>query len=129
SNGTFESMRSNAYNSMYYDPTIDYVVPKEYVYEGGVIVGKDSFSTTFTQAKSNGYSSSTSGTNLTNYFYYYKYNVSSSCKASPVNKNSGCYTIVYLPDSHKQNFANWYSFYRTRQLATRSAAIRAFATI
>ncbi len=129
SNGTFQSMRSNAYNSMYYDPSVDYVVPKEYVYQGGVIVGKDSFSTTFTNAKSNGYSSSNSGTNLTDYFYYYKYNVSSSCKASPVNKNSGCYTIVYLPNSHKQNFANWYSFYRTRQLATRSAAIRAFATM
>lgn len=129
SGGEFESMRSNAYNSMFYDPTVDYVVPKKYVYESGVIVGKDSYSTSYPHAKTDGFNSGSGTQNLTNVSYYYNYVVKPGCPGSPVKNDGNCYTKVNISTSERQNFANWFSFYRTRQLATQSAAIRAFSTM
>lgn len=40
-----------------------------------------------------------------------------------------CYTKVVVSPAEEQNFANWYSFYRTRNLLTVSAAARAFAQL
>lgn len=128
-NGHDNAMRSNAYNSMFYDPTVNYVVPKKYVYESGVIVGKDSYSTSYPHAKTNGFNSSSRTRNLTSDSYYYNYIVKSGCPASPIKNDGDCYTKVNINTSERQNFANWYSFYRTRQLATQSAAIRAFSTM
>lgn len=124
-----EAMRSNAYNSMFYDPTVNYVVPKKYVYENSVIVGKDSYSTEYPKAKTNGFNSSSGTQNLTNDSYYYNYVVTSSCPASPVKDDGDCYEKVNISTSERQNFANWFSFYRTRQLATQSSAILAFSTM
>lgn len=36
------------------------------------------------------------------------------------------YTAVQVPDSEKANFANWYSYYRTRNLLTKTALSRVF---
>ncbi len=36
------------------------------------------------------------------------------------------YTAVRVPDSEKANFANWYAYYRTRNLLTRTALSRVF---
>src|SRR5690554_2206880 len=129
SGGNSKAMRSNAYNSMFYDPSVDYVVPKKYVYENGVIVGKDSYSTSYPYAKTNGFNSSSGTQNLTDDSYYYNYIVKSGCPAYPVKNDGNCYTKVNISTSERQNFANWFSFYRTRQLATQSAAIRAFSTM
>lgn len=123
------ALTSNAYNSMYYDPTVTYVVPKEYVYESGVIVGKDSYSTSYPHAKTNGFNSSSGTTDLAKIAYYHNYIVKSGCPDVKKSKESDCYTKVNIKASERQNFANWYSFYRTRQLATQSAAIRAFSTM
>lgn len=43
-----------------------------------------------------------------------------------VNSSASC-TVVYIPDSQKTNFANWYSYYRTRNLTARSAIANVFA--
>lgn len=129
SGGNSKAMRSNAYNSMFYDPSVDYVVPKKYVYENGVIVGKDSYSTSYPNAKKNGFKSDSGTQDLTGDSYYYNYIVKSGCPAHPVKNDGSCYTKVDISTSERQNFANWFSFYRTRQLATQSAAIRAFSTM
>lgn len=40
--------------------------------------------------------------------------------------NDSCYLKIAVPSSHQQNFANWYSFYKTRNLLTVSSANIAF---
>jgi type IV pilus assembly protein PilY1 len=67
--------------------------------------------------------------------YYYVYDTSlASCAPSPTDDD--CYRKVDVSSTsgpggtdERQNFANWYSFYRTRNLATVSAAARAFASV
>ncbi|WOD12127.1 PilC/PilY family type IV pilus protein [Pseudomonas sp. NyZ704] len=63
--------------------------------------------------------------------YYYKLN--EGCEEG--SEDDSCYTLVWVsntsgdPDigvDERQNFANWYSFYRNRALATLSAATLAF---
>lgn len=57
--------------------------------------------------------------------YYYVYDQSlSGCNNSITNDS--CYRKVDVGQSERQNFANWYSFYRTRALATLTAANLAF---
>lgn len=70
--------------------------------------------------------------------YYYRFNtVLPGCNGSI--DNDACYQLVIVsatsgtnptigPDE-RQNFANWYSYYRTRNLLTVSAATRAFAAL
>ena len=66
--------------------------------------------------------------------YYYLYNASNSgCPTSNPTKDARCYTKVTVSSTsgtggtdERQNFANWYSFYRTRNLTTVSGADRAF---
>lgn len=43
-----------------------------------------------------------------------------------VNSSTGC-TVVYIPTEQRTNFANWYSYYRTRNLTARSAIANVFA--
>ncbi len=60
--------------------------------------------------------------------YYYRYQTGGgSCTGGGISKtNEDCYVYTTVGASEQQNFANWYSFYRTRNLATVSAATRAF---
>lgn len=151
------AMQSNMYNSMYYNPDVTYVIPKKYSYNGTVVVGENKYTTSITSAKSDGFSSK-SGSDISSKAYYYRYDPNLSCPVSPqrtrqeaphcwakffsyyyytsfdcpadkaVNK-SGCYAKENVTADKQQNFANWYSFYRTRKLATQSAAILAFASM
>jgi type IV pilus assembly protein PilY1 len=67
--------------------------------------------------------------------YYYRYTGAAAC----VITDDACYQLVIVSATsgtnplvgadERQNFANWYSFYRTRNLLTVSAASRAFAGI
>lgn len=59
--------------------------------------------------------------------YYYNFR-SDICTDSQISNNS-CYTRVSVPSTEQQNFANWYSFYRTRSLATATAANLAFHSL
>jgi type IV pilus assembly protein PilY1 len=51
--------------------------------------------------------------------YYYKFK--DTCDPVSDKENVDCYVLVWVSESEKQNFANWYSFYRTRYLATITA--------
>jgi type IV pilus assembly protein PilY1 len=77
--------------------------------------------------------------------YYYVYDPAGTACASPVLTNDACYalrTVGAQPgpsdmdgdgdidgDDERQNFANWYSFYRTRNLMTATAATRAIVGV
>ncbi len=75
--------------------------------------------------------------------YYYVYNTSKSeCDKSPATlTDNNCYNIVIVSatsginrgdgsgNDERQNFANWFSFYRTRNLMTVSAASLAMSTL
>jgi type IV pilus assembly protein PilY1 len=54
--------------------------------------------------------------------YYYTHSGSASCSVD----DDSCYSINFVTTAQRQNFANWYSFYRNRALATLSAASLAF---
>lgn len=56
--------------------------------------------------------------------YYYAYDATKAPGCTTDNDN--CYTLTFVPADQQQNFANWYSFYRNRGLATISAAALAF---
>ncbi len=60
-----------------------------------------------------------------------KYNGGFYFNCPTVGSNTGC-TRVYVNDADaatKQKFANWYSYYRTRNLLSRTALTRAFGSI
>lgn len=56
--------------------------------------------------------------------YYYTYDPALASNCTTANDN--CYRLNFVGTSEQQNFANWYSFYRNRALATVSAAALAF---
>lgn len=59
--------------------------------------------------------------------YYYQFQ-QNTCTDEQISDNS-CYTRILVPSTERQNFANWYSFYRTRSLATATAANLAFHSL
>lgn len=60
--------------------------------------------------------------------FYYVYDKSlKNCDNK--NDNEDCYKLVFVGDDEKENFAVWYSFYRTRALATLSATSLAFSNL
>ncbi|HEX6736286.1 MAG TPA: PilC/PilY family type IV pilus protein [Azonexus sp.] len=64
--------------------------------------------------------------------YYYVFDSTvAGCDSSDKNdkKDNGCYKMVVVGAAEQQNFAIWYSYYRTRNLMTISAAARAFANV
>jgi type IV pilus assembly protein PilY1 len=81
--------------------------------------------------------------------YYYVYDPTSTACSSPATTNDACYRRVVVGSSsgpalvdvnndgvidsndadERQNFANWYSFYRTRNLLTATSASRAMAQL
>ncbi len=70
--------------------------------------------------------------------YYYLFDASRSGCSDPVaqKRNNSCYRYVQVSatsgpngSDERQNFANWYSFYRTRNLATQGSASLAFSQL
>lgn len=151
--------RSNAFNSMYYDPNTTYRVPKQVRMVSGEVVVTDYPTPSFTSAPENGFASSSTKNNLSNQYraqgsgtsflstcgsgifpsnvchsgyapaHYFQYNISAVCpEKNPSNENS-CYIYKEVAADEQSNFAIWYSFYRTRNLATRSAANLAFYSL
>jgi type IV pilus assembly protein PilY1 len=65
--------------------------------------------------------------------FYYAYN--STCLLVGGINNDGCYTLVRhsagspWSAAQKTNFANWYSYYRTRNLTIKSTVSRAFGNV
>lgn len=64
--------------------------------------------------------------------YYYEFDNSlASCSTDITLQKSDddCYKIRFVQASEQENFARWYSFYRSRSLATLSAANISFTTL
>jgi len=139
-------------NTIYYNPTITYTVPKN-------ADTTDFAASTFTSARNDGYlTSGTTGdriglssggsTNLNTSFkgvnitgseraFYYKWTgaaapTSADCRASApsaartAGHTVGNWTKVTISAAEEQNFANWFTYYRTRILFMKTAAGRAF---
>src|SRR5690554_2646908 len=141
-------VKSSDFNPLYYNPNVQYVIPKK--------ADGTEYSTSFTSAPWNGFkggdernlsneyrpvwhndwSSNTryalhpsqdfNNTSTGVHAYYYVYNEAlPGC--TKVKHDDSCYEKKEpSTDLEKENFATWYSFYRTRGLATISAAHLAF---
>jgi len=142
--------KNSAYNKVYYNPSITYAPGVD---SSGTSLGN----ATFTGARDDGYhtyDSVTGTTDLSTSFraydygsgardtaqaaYYYKYK-SSNSPSTPVAGTcygDSSYTKVVVSATsslsggdERQNFANWYSYYRTRMLMMKTAAGETFKTI
>lgn len=135
--------KSHEFNKIYYNPEIDYLPPLK-------SDGTSYPNASFTAALRDGFDSSSTTVNLSTSFrptwyypedpkeyagssepaYYYLYDGSGS-----TNSDSNYDKVVVGASSgpngtdERQNFANWYSYYRTRMLTARTAASRAFANL
>jgi type IV pilus assembly protein PilY1 len=138
--------RSSHCNGMYYNPAITYTPPVD---ANGVSYANSNF----TDAWRNGFKTSEGKTNLTNSYYFtytgssptlgFTYDSSGNVidtgfyKECDSNVGSapgyGKFTKVTIDANAsaavKTNFANWYSYYRTRMLTMKTAAGRAFRDI
>ncbi|WP_312270361.1 PilC/PilY family type IV pilus protein [Pseudomonas sp.] len=68
--------------------------------------------------------------------YYYVYDTTLSTCTTASKENDNCYKLVTVSDTsglngtdERQNFANWYSFYRNRELLAQTSANLAFSTL
>ncbi len=153
----YRAARSNTYNPMYYNPNYTYQLPKKVSLSGDNIVVTDYATPSFTRAWINGYDTAEGTTNLDSSYrpqwgtdrwgnvvyldycadndycsgraHYYTYTVKNGCPASPPSYKNACYTLQYVSSDEETNFAIWYSFYRNRLLATKTAANLAFARL
>lgn len=154
----YRAARSSTYNPLYYNPEVTYIVPKKVTRVSGSVVVEDYPTPSFTNAYNDGFAQSGTRVDLSKDYragwgnttvgfmsscpsgvtcsggraraHYFQYNESASCPASPnVSRSNNCYSFVNLPAAQQENFAIWYSFYRTRFLATRSAINLAFYTL
>jgi type IV pilus assembly protein PilY1 len=135
--------RSPNVNKAYFDPAITYQPPL-------APDGTPYPAASLTSAKTNGYDSSSGTVNLiTNYRATWRYQdgeeTTKFCGASGAAdyylfdttlctdaSNNSCYKR-YIVDEQtavvKTNFANWYSFYRTRLMSSKAGIGRAFQTL
>ena len=123
---------SSHVNKIYYDPSVTYEPP--YMPDGTSRYPDSSY----TDAWVNGFDQSDGTDNLSNDIrfdqigsieegFYMQFNSSTSCDGNP--KQDDCYTTVLLnnaSDGVKQNYANWFSYYSRRDLASKSGITEAF---
>ena len=123
---------SSQVNKVYYDPDIIYRAP----FKPDGTGRRDA--NDFENAWFDGYTENgnanlnesypTARVNWNNSAFYYDFDSTvNGCDANP--KNDNCYSIVFLTnesDEQKQNFANWYAYYRTRAFASRAGISEAF---
>src|SRR3990172_1897876 len=60
-------------------------------------------------------------------FYFVFDATNAACDGTALHNN--CYDKVVVGAGEQQNFANWYSFYRVRALAAKTAAGKAFTNV
>ncbi len=146
------SYASHLCNTIYYNPAVTYLVPKK---ADGTDFANSTFTAAdndgFLNSGNTGNPSnlpSGSTTNLTNGYkgtnlngsekaFYYKWTGAAAptvaeCQGSAPNASrnvphtTGNWEKVQIPAAEEQNFANWFTYYRTRMLLMKSAAGRAF---
>lgn len=126
--------RNHLYNRVYYNPTYTYTPPVD-------SAGASYANASYNAAKTDGFNASSSTTNLNSQFqtgsdssgvqaYYWNYTGGGTPTAGTCYADNK-YTKVLVPSTsaEAQNFANWYSYYRTRILSMKTAAGKAFKTI
>lgn len=120
SNNTKNCYRNYLYNRLYYNPLITYSPPVK-------ADGTSYPNTNFSAALDNGFDTSSATKNLQNSYYY---NANSGVVEGDCAANNK-YTKVTLSSSSAEatNFANWYSYYRTRHLLMRTAMGKAFINV
>lgn len=132
---------SSKINTVYYDPSISYLPP---VKADGTRFPNANFSSAYLD----GYAQAGSQVDLGSRYairtgtgvpgttrefnggFYYAFSGSESCEANPTQNS--CYTYVSMAtqsEAQKQNFANWYSYYRTRMYASRAGIGEAFSEL
>src|SRR5690606_90942 len=125
---------SSHVNKVYFNPSVTYTPPKN-------ADGTRKSHSLYDDAWTDGYLSSTKR-NLSNNFvmgnikfdsggFYYRFDSSvAGCEADP--KQNKCYQYVSVNSESaevKQNFANWYSYYRTRLMAAKAGIGEAFSEL
>ena len=126
---------SSAVNKVYYDPDVTYLPP--YKPDGS---GSGRYpNSSYTNAPVDGFDSNSETDDLSAYirfddlpgieegFYMDLDLTTASCLTNP--KDNSCYTTVLLNTASadiKQNYANWFSFYSTRDKAAKSGITEAF---
>lgn len=149
---SFSGYKSSHCNGVYYDPAIAYAPPK-------TSTGTNFANSSFTNAWVNGYKTSDGTVNLSSNFmansgdssqaaYYYTYSGAQLSEAqknyfdhsstfyTECNSNSILFTKVTVSATsgpgatdERANFANWYSYYRTRMLMMKTATGLAFQDV
>lgn len=122
---------SSSVNTVYYNPELTYRPPARH---DGTRYPQASFNNAYL----NGYSQSGTRINLNNRFdarsysfdeaFYYLLSDTEACRENL--RNNSCYTYVGMAsasEADKNNFANWYSYYRTRMYAARAGIGEAFS--
>lgn len=142
SGASTDRFKSSTWNALYYNPSVTYTPP--------VDASGQALSTTFDQAWINGFDHTRGSVDLSSDYratvsynpastgqstvgptggaYYYTYNGSGN-KNNDANYTLHQYSNGNWTAAEKQNFANWYSFYRTRNLSVVSASTLAFAKL
>lgn len=142
---------SSAFNKVYYDPTTTYPAAVD---ASGVTLGDASFTNAWVSGYDQGgarvnlatsyqatwyygsYADCGTGTTAGQPAFYYNYDPVGTACAPASNTNDNCYVRVTVGatsgpggSDERQNFANWYSYYRTRILMAKTAVGRAFARL
>jgi type IV pilus assembly protein PilY1 len=126
---------SSDVNKIYYNPDVTYTPP--FKPDGSGRYPNSSY----TNASVDGFESGSTKDNLSEYIrfdqigsieqgFYMQLKDTDACRATP--KNNACYDTVLLnsaSDEQKQNYANWFSFYSTRDKAAKSGITEAFFTL
>lgn len=134
-------------NGLWFNPNVTYAPPVAVAADGTVSSYPNA---TFTAAWVDGYNTGAGTTNLDGWGYYnytgsqpalsWSYNTDGTLATSTFitecrtrNWNSGPFTWVAVTSASsatiKQNYANWYSYYRSRLLTMRTAGGRAFQSL
>jgi type IV pilus assembly protein PilY1 len=132
SNNSRPCFANHLYNRIYFNPDYTYPLPVD-------ASGSPLTAASFNGARTNGFNSSSGTTDLRSRFtmlsddsqqaaYYYSYSGGGTPTAGTCYADNK-YTKVTVSEAQKQNFANWYSYYRTRILMMKSALSLAFKGI
>lgn len=133
--------KAASFNPLYFNPNVVYNPPKK-------SNGTSYANSTYTAAWINGFDSTRGTRNLSNTYvtvaynpsstgnsvtgtpgpaYYYTYDPAATACTTVSTTNDSCYLLHYVSSAEQSNFANWYSYYRTRNLAVASGAMIAFS--
>lgn len=136
-------LASSYLNKIYYDPKENYLPPLK-------SDGSRMANASFTAARVNGYDTNSVTVNLSSSYralmdpysrfgggfaisedrqvepaFYFTFTDSDACRNNPYNDS--CYSKVVVGSEEQQNFANWFSYYRTRLMLSKAGVGGAFA--